>query len=151
MLNIDLDGVVFDFEKGILDKYGKSMEDFSKSEMSQFWKHDVVAGFYQDLEPIPEGLLMVDSFRDAGIPFRFLTSTGGGRHHLAIGIQKLVALSKIGYNKISIELSTGIKTGAESDILIDDRQKVLDEWPGHKVLFTRNWEECVNKVTQLLS
>jgi hypothetical protein len=157
MIYIDMDGLVADFEEGIRRLYGKDFESLTKAEQKEFWNSDCAAHrFFANLEPIPEGIALVNGLIKASLKFSFMTSTGGGKMHLNIAKQKLDFLSAMGLEEYPVAfcLNTASKAwfASKDAILIDDRQKVVDAWEqagGMAYLFTREkWESLLDMLLQ---
>lgn len=145
---IDMDGVVADFDKHIVDVYGKTMEQMTNKEKDRFWDSECVAyRFFANAPVIDEGCSLVINLRSSGFDVSFLTSTGGQLQHIDIAKQKLDFLHRIGFVDVPVAFATGTKSKAmfasPDRVLVDDRQKVVDafrENGGIAHLFQRdNW------------
>ncbi len=152
MLYVDMDGLVADFDGGILKRYGKAMDGLTGAEMDYFWNTGCVADrFFASLQPIQGGIKFVSGLIANGIEFSFLTSTGGGVQHIEIAKQKLDWLHSMGYVNYPVAFCTGTKSKASfaspGCMLFDDRQKVVDafiEAGGEAFLFVPDeWEEAL--------
>lgn len=141
MINIDMDGVVADFDQAIINIFGRSYDNDLADE---FWKQICVEQkVFEQMPPIPQGINMVNDLIAAGIPICFMTSTGGMPHHIDIARQKLTWLEwqGLGTQPIAFSMNTAGKAAyaRPGAILIDDRQKVCDAWTaagGCSILFT---------------
>lgn len=141
MIYIDMDGVIADFEQGIMNLYG---EPYSDNIAKDFWEYACIdEQAFRNLPPIPEGIEMVKRIRDKN-EICFMTSTGGMPHHIDIAKQKLDWLSAYGLGKHPVAFCMNTigkgRFAAMDRHLIDDRQKVLDAWNlewGNGHLFTR--------------
>jgi len=142
-INIDMDGVVADFDAAIVKMFGEEGLD---RHADKFWKETCVAEqAFTHMEPIMEGMEMVGRLINAKLPICFVTSTGGMPHHIDIAMQKLDWLRKHGLGQYPVAFCMNtIGKGlfaAPGKILIDDRQKVVDAWVkngGEGILFTRS-------------
>lgn len=157
MFYFDMDGVLADFDRGIIDFYGRPMEALTDAERHAFWNVDCVSSrLFANLHPIREGVELLKGLREAILPFTILTSTGGGTFHADIAKQKIDFLVRNGLGDIPMAFATGTDNKAERakvayDVLIDDRDKCVIAWKnqgGTAFKFTRdNWEsilkECV--------
>lgn len=151
-LYVDQDGVLADFDQGVEDHYG---EPYSAVNKDRFWNEtcEQESIFYK-LPVIEEGRTMLNEFILAGFRPTILTSTGGGRHHYNIAWQKLDWIRDNILNRVPVAFCMGTKNKADfaspGDILIDDRQKVIDAWEeagGYGILFTR---EAASAITGLV-
>lgn len=130
---IDMDGVVSDFDQAIENIFG---EGYSNKIADTFWKKTCVeAEAFRNMPPIGWGLLMVKKIEDLKIPFTFMASTGGMPHHIDIAKQKLDWLhnNNLGSHPVAFCMNTTGKGrfASPGTLLIDDRQKVVDEWIAH--------------------
>lgn len=141
MIYVDMDGVVADFDQAVMDIFG---QPYSDDVAQTFWNVYVVPDqVFRNMPPIQEGLDMVTALQEIDT-ICFLTSTGGGKDHIDIAKQKLDWLysNNLGFFPIAFCMSTRGKGeyAQPGAILIDDRQKVCDEWEeqgGTPLLFTR--------------
>ncbi len=141
MIYVDMDGVVADFDQAVFDIF---KQPYSNDVAQTFWNvHVVSEQVFRYMHPIQEGLDMVTALQEIDTVC-FLTSTGGGKDHINIAKQKLGWLSDYCIDTpVAFCMSTQgkgeyAKPGA---FLIDDRQKVCDEWEeqgGVSLLFTRD-------------
>ncbi len=147
MIYIDMDGVVADFDQGIVDVFG---EAYSNKNADKFWKSVCVeAEVFRKMPPIQEGVEMVNEIRGEH-PICFLTSTGGLPHHIDIAKQKLDWLHKhdMGQHPVAFCMNTQGKAqyAHPGAILIDDRVKVCTTWSvagGTPIQFTREKTDSV--------
>jgi hypothetical protein len=155
LIFIDMDGVVADFDAHMLECFGLTMEEMTEQEKEQFWNVECVSKqFFANAPLIPEGLHLVRTLRSARFELSFLTSTGGGKHHLEIAKQKLEFLERNHFDDMPVAFATGTKSKASyanaGTLLVDDRQKVVDAFKsagGNALLFTReNWGDIVSAV-----
>ncbi len=149
LIFIDMDGVVADFDKHVLDVYGKTMDEMSNKEKDRFWDAECVAfRFFANSPVITEGCNLVSDLVAAGFNVSFLTSTGGQLQHIEIAKQKLDFLNRIGFGMFPVAFATGTKSkamfAAPGKILVDDRKKVVEafrENGGSSILFEREkWQ-----------
>lgn len=129
-LYIDMDGVVSDFDRSIINTFG---EEYSDRIADKFWKQTCVdAEVFRRMPPIEIGVQMVHQLIAAGHNVCFMTSTGGMPHHIDIAKQKLDWLHThgLGDRPIAFCMNTQGKGlyAQPGAILIDDRQKVCDAW-----------------------
>ena len=140
MIYVDMDGVLADFEQGIIDHYGR---EFSNEIADGFWKKTCVSDcIFMRLPVIQQGLNMLRTIKGAGLSPCILTSTGGGRHHLNIARQKLIWLEDHGVSDVPVAFcmnTQGKGAYAQPDAyLIDDREKVCrtwEDWGGSAIRF----------------
>lgn len=152
-LYVDQVGVLADWDKGVAEHYGQKHCDEIADD---FWNKACVSDMiFARLPVIEEGLRMLQDLRDAGLKPCILTSTGGGRHHYQIARQKLIWLEDNGVRglPVTFAMSTSGKAdfAAPGDILIDDRQKVVDAWAaagGHGILFTRDSADLITSLVK---
>lgn len=148
MIYVDMDGVVADFDKGILNYFG---EPYSEKIANQFWNYTVKdIQFFDGLSPINEGLDMVREISESN-DVCFMTSTGGMPHHIDIAKQKLDWLHRYGFGDKPVAFCLNTegkgKYSYPGAVLIDDRQKVCNAWEkrgGKSFLFTR---ECALEIS----
>lgn len=155
MIFIDMDGVVSDFDKHVIDLYGKPMEQMTNKEKDRFWDSECVAfRFFANSPLIEEGELLVRNLKGYGVPISFLTSTGGELQHIDIAKQKLDFLQKHGMGDLPVAFATGTKSKSDfasaNSVLIDDRQKVVSAFRdrgGVAYLFERErWQHILNDI-----
>lgn len=143
---VDMDGVVSDFDRHIVDVYGKPMSEMTNKEKDKFWDAECVSHrFFANSPVIPEGLEFVKRVESAGIEMTFLTSTGGELQHIDIAKQKLDFLQRNGMGHLPVAFATGTKCKSSfakpGCVLVDDREKVVTafrERGGVAHLFTRD-------------
>lgn len=141
MIYIDMDGVVADFDKAILEVFG---EEYCDRVATDFWKDVCVEQkVFERMPPIHEGMNMVHRIK-ANHDICFMTSTGGLPHHIDIAKQKLTWLHEHDLGKYPVAFCMNTKGKGlyahPGAVLIDDRQKVCDAWAeggGDAILFTR--------------
>lgn len=142
VINFDMDGVLSDFDGAIAELCSVAMVGNIPSD---FW--DVVCKrdrVFAQMKPIPEGVKLLRDVEALGFGIRIATSTGGGKNHLNIAMQKLEFLERHGLDKYPVAFCTNTKNKASvatpGAVLIDDREKVLKEWcaaGGDGLMFTR--------------
>jgi len=138
-LYFDMDGVLANFDKAFLEWYGVSglsnveqlINDPDIAEA--YWNRDVHSNrFFSTLEPVKTGIQLFFDVKELGYNPCIMTSTGGGRYHNEIAIQKIDWLAAQGIRDIPMAFCMNtVGKGAFAQpaaILIDDRQSVLDEW-----------------------
>ena len=141
MIYIDMDGVVADFDQSIINIFGV---EYNNKIADKFWKQTCVeAEVFRRMPPIQEGLDMVNLIRETR-DICFMTSTGGLPHHIDIAKQKLDWLQAHGLGEHPVAFCMNTKGKGQyaqpGAPLIDDRQKVCDEWNaggGDAYLFKR--------------
>lgn len=132
MIYVDMDGVLADFDDGIMRMYGKPMESMSQEEMEDFWGSACIKrSFFLSLSGILGGIRLMDHLRLYEHPYCILTSTGGGSRHMEIARDKLQWLMRYeSLRSAPVAFCTGTKSKAEfaspGSLLIDDRPKVVD-------------------------
>jgi hypothetical protein len=152
---IDMDGVVADFDKHVVEVYGKPMESMTNKEKDRFWDAECVAfRFFANSPLIQEGASLVKSLCEASFPVSFLTSTGGQLQHIEIAKQKLDFLQRHGFGDLPVAFATGTASKATfaspSNVLVDDREKVVDAFRsngGVAHLFQRDrWQSVFDAI-----
>lgn len=141
MIYVDMDGVVADFDKAIINVFG---EEYSDKVADKFWKTTCVkAEVFRKMPEIPVGLRMVSQLATIS-QVCFMTSTGGMPHHIDIAKQKLDWLHAHGLGGFPVAFCMNTKGkglfAQHGAILIDDREKVCAAWEkngGHPILFSR--------------
>lgn len=140
MIYIDMDGVVSDFDKAIVNIFG---EAYSNRIADKFWKETCVeAEVFRKMPPIVAGVQMVKLIA-VEHDICFMTSTGGMPHHTNIAKQKLDWLNNHDFGKYPVAFAMNTKGkgayASTGSFLIDDREKVCEAWKaggGIPILFT---------------
>lgn len=133
---LDIDGVLSDFEKRYVEKFGEFPKDFEKRK-THFWDNWKKFVDDKDFETLPmhkdadKLLAAVKKFHDAGVPVEILSSSGGGYSHEIVAAQKRKWLDANGIHyKANIVPGGGHKAkyAAPWNILVDDTQHVIDRY-----------------------
>lgn len=161
-LYIDMDGVLADFDRGLREFYKLNGPDDphpldDRDRAKAFWSIDCVG--FSIFEELPE----VERFMVGVLPDLptgntvILTSTGGGVNHMEIAKQKACWLSArdiVCDLPVIFCLNTANKASFAQlgDVLIDDRQKVIDAWHsagGRGVLWDGSVSNCIARLIDL--
>lgn len=137
----DMDGVLADFDQGVINTMGRPYDDDMKKD---FWKRDCVEKqIFLNMPEIKAGLDLLFDVEQMGLDICIMTSTGGAPNHHAIARQKLSWLESRGLEKYPVAFCTGTASKGRfaqpGALLIDDRGKVCAEWErqgGTSFLFT---------------
>lgn len=130
---LDLDGVLTDFEKRYVEKFGEFPRDLDKRRQ-HFWDNWKKFVDDREFETLPkhkhadELLKTIEYFHNHGIPVEILSSSGGGYSHDMVAEQKKQWLinNNIQY-KANIVPGGGHKRrfAGPWNILIDDTESVI--------------------------
>lgn len=130
---LDIDGVLSNFEKRYVEKFGEFPVDLDKRRQHFWdnWKRWVDDYEFEALELHPDAgqlLAEVKMLYDHGIPVEILSSSGGGYSHELVAEQKRMWLKKNGINYPANVVPGGghkAKFAAPWNILIDDTENVI--------------------------
>ena len=156
---LDMDGVLTNFEKRYVEKYGEFPRDIDKRRQHFWdnWKKFVDDKDFENLEKHPDAdelLKTIEFFARSGIPVEILSSSGGGYSHEVVAEQKRTWLKNNG-----IEYTANIVPGGGHkarfasawNILIDDTENVITRYrnAGGTAIHHTNVKETINKLYQL--
>lgn len=135
---LDMDGVLTDFEKRYVEKYGEFPKDLDKRRQHFWdnWKKFVDDREFETLDKhahCDELLQTVAMFASRGIPVEILSSSGGGYSHEIVAEQKKTWLKKHGIDyHANIVPGGGHKRKFASawNILVDDTESVITRYRG---------------------
>ena len=124
-LYCDLDGVLADFEQGVMNKLGKHPSDLNENMMWSILKKSKT--FYEDLPWMPEGKALWDRIKIynpiilTGCPYNFPS---------AVEQKKNWCARELGAHVKVITCKTKEKPNycKQGDVLIDDRDIIMKQW-----------------------
>ena len=133
---LDMDGVLTNFEKRYVEKFGEFPRDLDKRRQHFWdnWKKFVDDRDFETLEKHPnadELLATVALFAKEGIPIEILSSSGGGYSHDIVTEQKKVWLKNNGIDfHANIVPGGGHKRrfASQWNILVDDTESVITRY-----------------------
>lgn len=128
---IDLDGVLADFDKKVLDAFGKTIPEFEKKVLWQkITQYDsTVEKFFETLELMDGAHRLIQFIKEQFDEYEFLTASGFTPHDVADQKRKWATkhFDGIKCNVVRKSENKAMFANPES-ILIDDRSKSIDPW-----------------------
>jgi hypothetical protein len=125
-INLDLDGVHADFEKGVLVAAGGLPHEITKKEM---WKAiGRSKTFFEDLDLMPDALELFQYVMSTGVPTRVLTglpSMNDGAEQKKRWVAKMLSET---IEVIVLPSKNKWHYSGEGKVLIDDRQDMITPW-----------------------
>ena len=130
---LDMDGVLTNFEKRYVEKFGEFPRDLDKRRQHFWdnWKKFVDDGDFETLEKHPNADRLLEAVRSLNLPVEILSSSGGGYSHDIVAEQKKKWLINNG-----IEFHANIVPGGGHKakfadpwhVLIDDTDNVIKRY-----------------------
>jgi 5'(3')-deoxyribonucleotidase len=157
-INLDMDGVLADFEKKFIDYYGfLSLGKRDRKEWSKDWEDFILnkKGF-EHLDLFPGAKELVAFIRKYPVDVEILSSSGGQKFHGEVTAQKIKWLKSHGFNyKANIVPGRKHKKDYANDtvILIDDTEDIIRDFnkaKGHGILH-KNVGDTLEKLKELLA
>jgi hypothetical protein len=133
MIYVDMDGVIANFNKRYIDKFGVTPEETRhKKSFSENFKKFIDDREFANLELMPDAQLLFSFLNSrSNIPKEILSSTAREDSHVAISEQKHEWLKKHNINyKENFVPGKSLKAqyATPTSILIDDTLSVIDAW-----------------------
>ena len=133
MIYVDMDGVIANFNKRYIDKFGVTPEETRhKKSFSENFKKFIDDREFANLELMPDAQLLFSFLNSrSNIPKEILSSTAREDSHVAISEQKHEWLKKHNINyKENFVPGKSLKAqyATPTSILIDDTISVIDAW-----------------------
>ena len=133
MIYVDMDGVIANFNKRYIDKFGVTPEETRhKKSFSENFKKFIDDREFANLELMPDAQLLFSFLNSrSNIPKEILSSTAREDSHVAISEQKHEWLKKHNINyKDNFVPRKSLKAqyATPTSILIDDTISVIDAW-----------------------
>jgi hypothetical protein len=124
ILYCDLDGVLVDFEQGVQNKLGKNPDELNKNMMWATLRKS--PNFYDKLPWMPKGRSLWEAIKE----YNPVILTGCPRGGWSEEDKRSWCKRELGPNIKVICCETREKPNycSEGDILIDDRDMIMDEW-----------------------
>ena len=153
---LDMDGVLTDFEKRYVEKYGEFPKDLDKRRQHFWdnWKKFVDDKDFENLEKHKHCDELLAAVRSLRLPVEILSSSGGGYSHEIVTEQKKNWLKKNG-----IEFPANIVPGGGHkakfagawNILIDDTANVIERYrkAGGTAIHHVNIEDTIKQLHAL--
>lgn len=134
-LFVDLDGVLADFDKEFLSRFGNTPEHFRKCgkvEEKKHWRHlanHILHGdFYGSLELMPDAMILMNFVKQYDPA---ILSATGTQHPQVVASQKMRWVKHhLGEMEMHYVRTSADKAGFSTpdSILIDDREKSINPW-----------------------
>ena len=153
VLYCDLDGVLADFEEGVQNKFGKNINELSQDKMWTVLRN--TPKFYENLPWMPKGRMLWEAIKDYNPVILTGCPRGWGEED-----KRNWCARELGPHVKVICCETREKPNfcSEGDMLIDDRELIMNEWiqkGGKYVLYSEsNFElniETIKKYLHLLT
>jgi hypothetical protein len=130
---LDMDGVLANFEKRYVEKYGEFPKDVDKRRQHFWdnWKKFVDDKDFESLEKHENADELLVAVRSLNLPVEILSSSGGGYSHEIVTEQKKVWLRKHGIDYVANIVPGGghkAKFAGAWNILIDDTENVIERY-----------------------
>jgi hypothetical protein len=132
MIYVDMDGVIANFEKRYVDKFGVTPESTRKNnDFANRFDTFINDGEFATLELMPDAHVLFAYLNSLSIPKEILSSTATPNWHSLVAPQKIVWLNKHNIN-YAPNLVPGkqhkAKYATPDSVLIDDTPVVIDAW-----------------------
>lgn len=130
---LDMDGVLANFDSKFDSLFGVRPKE-GESRRRHFWDNwnSFIHGRrFEELEMMPDALLLIESVKQFGVPVEILSSSGGKEHHEAVREQKIKWLKKHNIDFHPNIVPGGAKKAAyasEWNILVDDTKDVVENY-----------------------
>jgi hypothetical protein len=128
---LDLDGVICDFYKRYIGKYGVVPSEVSKKEFDLHFADFIETRQFATLDLMPDAMVLVDFLRGLDVPTEILSSTSNESRHDRITEQKLEWLKNHNIDfKVNLVPGKRLKKtfANPTTILIDDTPQNIDQW-----------------------
>jgi hypothetical protein len=129
---LDLDGVIFDFEKRYKELYHmEPREAENNKKFNSFFDHFIETNQFSTLELLPGAMLGIEFLRKLNVPTQILSSTANQERYDAISKQKMIALQThdITFNPIFVPgKQHKYEYATPNRIIIDDTKSVINDW-----------------------
>lgn len=153
---VDMDGVLTDFNKRYVEKFGEFPKDVD-SRTKHFWnnwKKFVDDRDFETLEKHEHADELLHVLRQLKVPIEILSSSGGGYSHDIVTEQKIVWLKAHGIEfPVNIVPGGGHKAKFADPwhILIDDTPRVIERYraAGGTAILHTNIEDTVKQLLDL--
>jgi phosphoglycolate phosphatase-like HAD superfamily hydrolase len=129
---IDMDGVIVDFEKGYVQKFGVTPQSTRENKnFANRFEIFIDDGEFSKLDPMPDANLLFTFLNSLSVPKEILSSTAAPHWHNRVATQKQMWLLKH-----NIQYKANLVPGKDlkhryatpNSIIIDDTKSVIDDW-----------------------
>jgi hypothetical protein len=130
---LDMDGVLTDFEKRYVEKFGEFPKEVDRRRKHFWsnWKKFVDDADFETLEKHKHADELLQAVRSLKLPVEILSSSGGGYSHEIVTDQKKVWLAKHGIDYVANIVPGGghkAEFAGAWNILIDDTEHVIERY-----------------------
>lgn len=128
---VDMDGVIADFEKRYVERYGHISEDVRRSTFRSNFSDFIETEQFATLEMMPDGRKLITALDEIDIPKEILSSTAYDEVYETISMQKSRWLTthNIAWPRNFVPGKRHkYKWATRNSLIIDDTWSVIDDW-----------------------